>query len=47
MMKNKDKTNFKNKVEKIMEKEENNKVQTLKIALETLKLMNKCKHIAS
>ena len=28
-------------------KEENNKVQTLKIALETLKLMNKCKHLAS
>lgn len=38
---------FKNKVDNIIKKEENIKVRDLKIALETLKLMSKCKHIAS
>ena len=38
---------FKNKVNNIIKKEENIKVRDLKIALETLKLMSKCKHIAS
>lgn len=38
MMKN---NKFKNKVDTIIKKEENIKVRTLKIALETLKLMEK------
>ena len=44
MMKNNE---FKNRVDTIIKKEENIKVRDLKIALETLKLMSKCKHIAS
>lgn len=38
---------FKSRVDNIIKKEENIKVRDLKIALETLKLMSKCKHIAS
>ena len=38
---------FKNRVDNIVKKEENIKVRDLKIVLETLKLMSKCKHIAS
>lgn len=40
-MKNNDISIFKNKIDKIMEKDENNKVTVLKIALETLRLIEK------
>ena len=41
MMKNNDMLIFKNKIDKIVEKCENNKVTVLKIALETLKFIEK------